>query len=418
MPKKTRSIQSAAVAVTLAAAAAAAVATSTAAPTKAAPAAQTAGSPNWQSFDVPVQGQVSLLSVTATGRDDAWAGGLLLKPKNPPKPPENPAYRRLAKDPSLGFQQLAKAAAASDDDTCTFAKGMFTSVMLHWDGHSWQQVPVPPSARVNALSASSPNDAWASTDCGLLHWNGQSWTSVPIAPVNAEQVGTEAIKAVSPTEAWLSVWALDKTTRSVIQRWDGQKWRKVPLPRLGDNFHLGNIDALGPRDVWAAGTQNTDDDVHPDPLLIMHWNGRSWKRFPAPDTGEWTKVLMRVRMVAKNDVWVAGWGKRAPGIEEIRRPMLLHWNGHKWTSEKVPDERGELFDMAVSGGQALAVGDTLTPNYDYTMYALRRTSDGWQHAPVPVEGEATLFGLAPIPGGGMWSVGTASDYQPVIARRQ
>jgi hypothetical protein len=75
--------------------------------------------------------------------------------------------------------------------------------------------------------------------------------------------------------------------------------------------------------------------------------------------------------------------------------------------------------VAVNRGQALAVGDTATPaEPDYTMYVLRRTSSGWQREPEFVEGEASLFGLAPIPGGGVWSVGTAGDYVPVIARRQ
>ncbi|MCO5991866.1 hypothetical protein [Actinoallomurus rhizosphaericola] len=401
----------------------AAIAGTNAAPAaKAAPAVKAAASPKWQLFDVPVQGKVSLLSVAATGTDDAWAGGLLLNPQNPPHPPETPGLRRLAKDPSQGFRQLAKAASDEDDDNCTFAKGMFTSVMLHWDGHSWQQTPVPSSARINHLSASTPNDAWASTDCGMLHWDGRNWTAVPIAPVHAQQVGTEAIKAISPTEAWLTGSTYDNTTqvtRAFVQRWDGRKWRDVPLPALGDNFALDNMDARRPNDVWAAGTVDVDNDVHPDPLLLLHWNGRTWKRFPAPETGEWTKFLMSVRAVAKNNVWIAGWGKHAPGIEEIRRPMLLHWNGHKWTSEKAPDERGELYDVAVSRGQALAVGDTFSPSEpDYTMYALRRTSSGWQHEPVPVEGEADLWALAPIPGGGIWSVGTAGDYRPVIARRR
>lgn len=300
---------------------------------------------------------------------------------------------------------------------------MFTSVMLHWDGHSWQQTPVPRSARINHLSASSPKDAWASTDCGMLHWDGRSWTAVPIAPVHAQQVGTEAIKAVSPTEAWLTGMTYDNRTqvaRAFVQRWDGRKWRDVPLPALGDNFSLEHMDARGSNDVWAAGVVDADDDAHPTPLLLLHWNGRTWKRFPAPETGEWSKVLRSVRAVAKNNVWIAGWGKRAPGIEEIRRPMVLHWNGRKWSSEKVPDERGELADVAVSRGQALAVGDTLSPGYDYTMYALRRTSSGWQQEPVPVEGEAGLYALAPIPGGGVWSVGMTGGLEdamrPVIAR--
>jgi hypothetical protein len=125
-------------------------------------------------------------------------------------------------------------------------------------------------------------------------------------------------------------------------------------------------------------------------------------------------------MVAGDDVWVSGWGKRAPGGEEIRRPLLLHWNGHRWASAKVPDGPGELMDVAVSGGRALAVGDTFSPSEpDYTMYVLRRTASGWRTDAAPAAGTASLFGLAPVPGGGLWSVGTTGDDQhlrPLIAR--
>ncbi|MFB9834745.1 hypothetical protein [Actinoallomurus acaciae] len=383
--------------------------TSAVAGTKATPPAQTAASPKWQVFDVPVQGSVSLLSVTATGRDDAWAGGLLVNPRRPPSSPQTPGFRRLAEDPS--------------DDTCNFAKGMFTSVMLHWDGRSWQPTPVPQVARINFLSASSPKDAWASSDCGLLHWDGQKWTSIPYAPVPVQQVSTGAIKAVSAKEAWLAGSTYDNTTQAMggfVQRWDGRRWRNVPLPDLGDDFSLDGIDARGPRDVWAVGTDYTGNDAHPERLLLLHWNGRTWKRLPEPATAESTQRLTRVRMVTGNDVWVSGWSKTTPGGEAIRHPLLLHWNGRKWAGAKVPDERGELMDVAVSGGQALAVGDTVTPSEpDYTMYALRQAAHGWRTESVPVAGRASLTGLAPIPGGGMWSVGATGDdpdMGPVIAR--
>lgn len=144
-----RTIRAGALGITLGAVAAASPATAAVAGTKATPPAKTAASPKWQVFDVPVQGSVSLLSVTATGRNDAWAGGLLVNPRKPPSSPEIPGFRRLAEDPP--------------DDTCNFAKSMFTSVMLHWDGHSWKQTPVPQVARIDYLNASSPRDAWASS---------------------------------------------------------------------------------------------------------------------------------------------------------------------------------------------------------------------------------------------------------------
>ncbi|WP_149261703.1 hypothetical protein [Actinomadura sp. K4S16] len=400
---RSTAIRSGALAITLAGLAAASPTTAAVAGTKATPPATSPGSPKWQLFNAPVQGSISLLSATAAGRNAAWAGGLLVNPRKPP---------RLARTPA-------------DDENCNFAKGMFTSVMLRWDGRSWRQVSIPNFARINQVSASSPKDVWASADCGLLHWNGQSWTPVPFAPIpGAEQTSAGSISAVGPEDAWLAGGTYDGGTgvgRGFVQHWDGRHWRNVPLPNLDGSFSLDGIDARGPRDVWAVGTDYPGDDVHPERLLLLHWNGRTWKRLPEPVTGYMTQRLARVRMVTGNDVWVSGWGKTTPGREALRHPMLLHWNGREWASAKVPDGRGELMDVAVSGRQALAGGDTVTPSEpSYTMLALRRTASGWQNAPVPVTGMATLAGLAPIPGGGLWGVGaitaTSGDYQPLIAR--
>lgn len=357
--------------------------------------------PKWRLFDVPVQEKANLLSVTAVGRDAAWAAGFVVDESGPgPRPPET----------------------MSSDDEC-FGRDAFPSLVLRWDGREWRREPVPKVGRVNHVSASSARDVWASADCGLLHWDGKSWASVPFAAVPAQQSANGAVKAVGPANAWLAGGTYDSTTevtRGFVQRYDGRQWRNVQLPDLGDNFSLDAIDARGPRNVWVAGTDYTDGDVQPEHLLILHWNGRSWRRLPEPATGEWTNRLTRVRMAAGGNVWVSGWGKRAPGWDEIRRPLLLHWNGRKWASTKVPDGRGELMDVAVSGKQALAVGDTFTPSEsDYTMYALRRTMTGWQRTPVPVQGMASIEGLAPIPGGGLWGVGVAGDdehMRPVIAR--
>lgn len=130
------------------------------------------------------------------------------------------------------------------------------------------------------------------------------------------------------------------------------------------DFTLDSIDAHGPRDVWVVGTDYTGDDTQPaspESLILLHWDGRSWKRLPAPNTSEWTNRVTSVRMLSHNDVWVSGWAKQAPDWSQIRRPLLLHWNGRAWTSSQVPDGRGELMDVASSGGKTVAIGDTFAP---------------------------------------------------------
>src|SRR3954463_1966430 len=273
----------------------------------------------WHQYDVPVQGQANLVSVTAPSRDDAWAAGFLVKIN--------------------GAAAARPDATAPAEDEC-YERTSFPSLMLHWDGSAWRQVPMPLVGRINHVSASGPNDAWASADCDLLHWDGKTWTSIPYAPVpGAQQSGNGAVKTVSADDAWLAGNTHDNTTgaeRAFIQHWTGKRWQIVTLPDLGDDFTLDSIDALGADDVWAAGTDYTGNDVHAENVLLLHWNGKSWKRLPAPATGEWTQRVSQVRALARGDVWVAGWAKQAPAGDQIRRSLILHWNGRAWANSPTP----------------------------------------------------------------------------------
>ncbi|MEV4252365.1 hypothetical protein AB0J52_04255 [Spirillospora sp. NPDC049652] len=380
------------------------VSAATATPGPAAP----AGGPKWQQFGVPVKERTNILGVTATARDDAWAGGLVLRPNAGPP---------VAKPPELRRSKAAQVGDCPD-------KEVFETLMLHWNGRSWKRTAMPDVGRINRVSASSAKDVWASADCALLHWNGRAWSQVAYQPIpGAQQSGNGDVSAVSARDAWLTGDTYDSRTqveRSFIQHWDGRRWRNVRLPALGDSFGLQAIDARGPNDAWAAGTDYTKNDTRPERVILLHWDGRSWKRVPAPSTGDWTTRIQRLRMVSRNDVWITGTSKRKPDWEEIRRPLLLHWNGHAWSAAKVPDGRGELYDVAVSGDRAIAAGDTYAPSLpDYTSYTLRRTPTGWRETTSPVSGKAVVEGLAAIPGGGMWSVGTSGDEQhmtPFIAR--
>jgi hypothetical protein len=91
---------------------------------------------------------------------------------------------------------------------------MEKSLILHYDGRTWLQVPSPSPATFNELTgvrAISANDAWAvgnvtdgtSFKTLTLHWDGTSWTQVASpspGPVGLTQL--TSVAAISPTEAW------------------------------------------------------------------------------------------------------------------------------------------------------------------------------------------------------------------------
>ncbi|GAB2816434.1 hypothetical protein GCM10027176_21360 [Actinoallomurus bryophytorum] len=368
---------------------------------------------DWHLYDVPVTGNASLDDVVAPGRDDAWAAGATLdlgtgQSAPPPTPSTGPDRWRAGSAGPEGRRHVA-----ASDGTCEEA-GFADSLMLHWDGHTWRRTTVPDVGIIGRLSAGSSTDVWASASCGLLHWDGRDWTSVPYAPVpGAAQASAGPVTADGAGDAWLVGHTYDPRTgdgSGFVQRWDGARWRLVPTPDIGgtdDDFEA--VSAYGPDDVWVAGTDYTGDDLdpaQPETLILLHWDGHAWTRFPDPGTGEWTQRVTRV-LTLPTGAWVAGWGKRNPSGEEIRRPLILRWDGHRWLNTAVPDGPGEVMDIASDGRTLWAVGDTFLPtDVSGDAYALQWSGDRWVAASVPIRGEgATLSGAASIPGGGLWTVG-------------
>jgi hypothetical protein len=71
-----------------------------------------------------------------------------------------------------------------------------------------------------------------------------------------------------------SAWAVG----SVILRWNGRAWTQVR-----SNFPpLSGVAAASARNAWAVGfTQPSRDVVK---ILILHWNGTTWKTVTNPPT--------------------------------------------------------------------------------------------------------------------------------------
>ncbi|MCO5971994.1 hypothetical protein [Actinoallomurus soli] len=376
----------------------------------ASPAAEATTAPQWRLDDVPVQGRANLVGVTAVNRDDAWAVGFTVTGKAAPAEATKPSA------------VTGRTRAVLQTDHCD-DHGL-PSLALHWDGAGWSQAPVPDLGRLTSVSASGPANVWATGDCGVLHWDGRTWAPTsPVAIPGTDGSSFTGIKAVGADDVWLSGSAWDGTTGNThgfVQHWDGSRWRLVPLPPLGDEYDIGGLDARGSQDVWVAGTDSTGYETHAERLLLLHWNGHGWKRFAEPANTMWRKHVVRVRAVAGDDVWLAVVGQRVPDGNDIRRPLVLHWNGAAWADTHAPEERGDLFDIAADGRTVLAAGDTWSPlDTEYEAYARRWTGDGWTPAPLPVPGRASITALSPIPGGGMWAVGATGDedtMRPFIAR--
>ena len=406
------------------------------------------GATGWRRYRVPVKGQANLDAAAAPGRDDAWAGGFTIHNSS-----SSARGRRGGGSPASGLRlsrltapglsaaglsvagDRAAGLAAPASASCPLV-GFLDTLLLRWNGRSWSRVPAPDVARINYLSAAGPSSAWASGDCGLLGWNGKSWqlASFPMPAPSLEPAPADVVD-VSPGDAWLLGSTLNVTQNvlgSFVDHWNGHRWQSVTLPaalHLGSGTTLTAIGAHGPRDVWIAGTAPVGSPSSlRTKIVLLHWNGRSWRRLAQPGSGlGYYNSVQGVRVVSATSAWVVGWDKLGPNEDEKRLPLALHWTGRRWTTTRMPAGRGELDNVTVADGQVVASGDTFSPDQtSYGLDLLRWTGRAWVHEAVPASGPGTMGGIAGIPGGGVWVTGSTGDttgetgnttIKPLIARR-
>ena len=80
--------------------------------------------------------------------------------------------------------------------------------------------------------------------------------------------------------------------------------------------------------MWAVGNYDDVGGGCPQPTLIEHWNGRTWKVVPSqgPLCGN---ELDGVHVISPDDGWAVGASFDLGGTDSA--PLAMHWDGTSWT---------------------------------------------------------------------------------------
>ncbi len=226
----------------------------------------------------------------------------------PPADPPPPAWTIVASPNVSGRDnRLLGVAAISANDVWAVGNSAVTTtpaaawtLTTHWDGTSWSQVSSPSPGQwhtLNGVSARASNDVWAvgsffssgsgsSTQSLILHWDGSAWSQVP-SP-NYSGSSTTYLYAVA-ARASNDAWAVGSTTLAttggamVIAHWNGTSWDLVATPPSGSNQNmLTGVAALSANDAWAVGHYYLNSRFH---TLLEHWDGSTWSIVPGPNLG-------------------------------------------------------------------------------------------------------------------------------------
>jgi hypothetical protein len=253
---------------------------------------------SWQQVAVPNNGSLlhtRLYAVSAASTKDAWTVG---KSWTQSQYPHAAAYHFDGKGwtpISAGIRWLVGVADIGAGNA--YAVG---TQLEHWDGTSWTQLvfPSPGAVTLSAISADAANDIWVAGDyndpniCGSqcsgpeqpfsLHWDGTSWQGLPM-PQNTDSAvlyHLGSVDAISPSDVWTVGYTktadgLDAygnqayAYSNLIEHWDGTSWSVAPAP---PGAGLTGITSSSPSSVWAVGSST-----------VLFWDGTSWTTVAGAD---------------------------------------------------------------------------------------------------------------------------------------
>lgn len=273
-----------------------------------------------------------------------------------------------------------------------------------------------------AVAAVSAKDIWITSGsfsghANIVHWNGTAWMPVPspkAAPL-AVDVFLLRVLAISAKNVWaFGTWQTfneaqgDGPEHTLIEHWNGSKWRIVPSPDPGTgNDALNGAAAMSARSIWAVGSRQ--QGTGPTRTLIEHWNGTRWRIVASPDPGtvKTSSALYGVAAGSARQAWAVGGDSLSGG-----RVLALRWNGVRWSVSRTGNpRRGSpvLSDVAATSARyALAVGTTSGPGKGQVRtLAEQWTGSAWSIVPSPTPvGGARLYAVAARNRDYAWAVGS------------
>jgi hypothetical protein len=334
---------------------------------------------------------------------------------------------------SLPGGQLFGVAATSARNAWAVGQNFETgkTLIVHWNGSAWKQVPSPTpggSSALYAVSTISASNVWAvgATDAPpgktvIEHWNGTAWKQVP-SPTPKGGGALFGVAATSASNAWAVGCAGNcfqglGTIKTLILHWNGKAWKQVASPSPGADSSLSSVAAVSGNNVWAVGCTDFCFLSSASPsTVILHWNGTAWKQVASPAQAK-VGALNGIAATSARNVWVVGCAGHCFGPMASTATMIVHWNGTKWTRVPSPNPAPDSLLTAVtatSASNAWAVGYTRGVNFKTLIVHWNGTA--WKQVPSPTPAQfSQLLGVTATSTRNAWAVG--SDLNGAIVQQ-
>jgi hypothetical protein len=235
---------------------------------------------------------------------------------------------KLVSSPNAGTNTNALTGVDALRPDLAYAVGFYRadpvrhSLILRWNGTSWGVVPNPSiggsGSALLDVAAVSEDDVWAvgyktfgnrATETLVLHYDGTSWRQVPTPTLgNGENVLT-SVSAASADNVWAAGYYVDGPQyKTLTLRYDGTTWSHVPSANGGQATSiLRDVEASSRSDAWAVGFENRPS-LNNFVASTQRWDGSSWSAVPSAISRSATQSEMTSVAGAPgtSQVWAAG----------------------------------------------------------------------------------------------------------------
>jgi hypothetical protein len=227
----------------------------------------------------------------------------------------------------------AVSASSASNMWAVGSGGNGETIALHWNGKSWKRVrsPNPGTSFLNGVVTTSNNNAWAvGTDGGscsctkalIERWNGKTW-KVVFNGLSSFQTFLTGVAASSASNAWAVGLTHATVNIAALMHWNGKSWKRVTK---GAGFGTANgastvfgVATTSAKNAWAVGSRGG--------TKIMRFNGASWKSVPLPAEPGLVSSLAAVAARSASNAWAVG--SYTDGADNPHA-VILHWNGKSW----------------------------------------------------------------------------------------
>jgi hypothetical protein len=291
-------------------------------------------------------GDNNLYGITAISARDAWAVGEAFVGVNTETLIEhwNGKSWKVAASPNKGtgdeLMAVYAVSAANVWAAGSYGNGTAGRTLIeHWNGKSWKVIPSPNigsgSNDLLSIRGTSAHDIWAVGNAVtsypvdvtvVLHWNGKHWKVARSPSMTGKPNFLTGVRPLSPASAWaVGSYVSGTGNKTLILRWSKGHWRIVPSPNVGAvTNYLRGVLATSATSAWTVGDYSNTGAVVK--TLILHWNGKHWRKSVSPNVGVNSNELEAIGATSPDNVYAVG----DTTVGTTSKVLIVHWDGKHW----------------------------------------------------------------------------------------